>query len=196
MYENIIILLTSSIISLVIIVYSVISVNKDVEALIKPLSYSTPKLNRMNYIVRKKELEYMKELLQNMIARVYKEYEDGKINEEEKNMLVDKFKGRLLEIDKEFNEVSLYAELESLEAEYKKLVDDFEKRKNELEEKIDKIKKRIKVKEEKAQVEKSEQKISPQPNPSTKPRISKESDLSSLMKELSEMMKRLEEGEE
>ena len=196
MYEDIIILVASSILSLIIILYSIVSVDKDLKNLVKPLSSSAIRIDTMNYITRKKELEYMKELLQSVIARIYKEYGEEKISGEEKNILVDKFKKKLLEVDQEINEVSLYAELESLKKEYKKLVSDYEQRKKDLEEKINGLKKRISVKEEKPEVKKPEEKEVSQPKPSTKTKVSKEADLSSLMKELSEMMKRLEEGEE
>ena len=196
MYENIIILIASSILSLIIVLYSIISVDKNLKSLVKPFSTSAVRIDTMNYITRKKELEYMKELLQDIVARIYKEYGEGKISGEEKNILVDKFKKKLLEVDQEINEVSLYAELESLEGEYKKLVSDYEQRKKDLEEKINGLKKRIRVKEEKTEVKKPEEKEIVQSKPTTKTRVSKEADLSSLMKELSEMMKRLEEGEE
>ena len=197
MYEDVIILSVSSVLSLIIILYSAMSMNKELKGL---LSYGVvthpPIVEGVDYITRKKELEYLKEILQSTIARVYKEYEEGRISEDEKNKLVSKFRVRLMDVDKELNEVSLYAELESLEKEYKKLVEDFERRKKELEERIQKLKSRIQVKKERKK--RVEEAVKPK-EASSKParaRASRESELSELMEELSEIMKKLEEGEE
>ncbi len=198
MYEDVIILSVSSIVSLIIILYSAMSMNRELKGLLTPSISTRPVVSEgVDYITRKKELEYLKEILQNTIARVYKEYEEGRISEEERDILISKFRSRLLDVDKELSEVSLYAELESLEKEYKKLMEDYEKRKKELEEKIQRIKSRIQVREAKEEKQVEEKKEAKEEKPrATRTRSTRETDLSALMEELSEMMKKLEEGEE
>lgn len=195
MYEDIMLLAVSSITSVIIIFYSMISAGKDLENIIKPISPTPLKINRTNFITRKKELEYMKELLQGIIARIYKECEENKISEDEKNVLVERFRKKLLEVDNEINEVSLYAELEGLEKEYKNLLNEYEKRRKNLEIRIGKIKDKIKLKKGEEEKIVEEKEVS-KPKAPAKSRVGRESDFTSLMKELSEMMKRLEEGEE
>ena len=186
MYEDLLLISVSGAISLLIILLSTVNLNRFLKNIssskVKPVAvYSEVG----NYIAKKKELEYMKDIIQKTIVRIYKEHEEGKISEEEKDLLLSKFKDRLLEVEKELGEVSLYAELETLEREYKKLIDDFEKRKGELEGKIDEIKNKLRIKEVKTgkAEEKHEEKEKPK----------KEEDLSELMKKVAEMMKKIEE---
>ncbi len=197
MYEDVIILSVSSIVSLIIILYSAMSMNKELKGLLTHNVTARPVLvEGTDYITKKKELEYLKEILQNTIARVYKEYEEGRISEDEKNILVSKFRSRLLDIDKELSEVSLYAELETLEKEYKKLMEDYESRRKELEDKIQRIRSRIQVREAKEEKQAEEAVKTKEEKSKTTRTKSRETDLSALMEELSEMMKKLEEGEE
>lgn len=200
MYEEFIILGFSGIISIILILFSNRNVNRQLKNMMtvsREISVSLPS-GKYNYIARKKELEYLRDILQNTIARIYKEFEEGKIREDERNLLVSKFRDRLVDVEKELNEVSLYAELEELEREYEKVLKDYEKRKKDLEAKIGRIRDRLKLSGKEVAVEK------PVPHPEKKvekvekPTRVKEKpdDLSQIMKELTEMMKKLEEGEE
>jgi valyl-tRNA synthetase len=194
MYEEFIILGVSGIVSLLIILYSNLSVDRHLKDLvtIKYVPESSTMGGPGGFITRKRELEYLKDILQTTIARIYKEFEDGKITESERDLLVSKFRSRLLEVERELSEVSLYAELEELELEYKRLIDDFERRKRELEERIGRLKGRLPTIEEAVEKEAPKKVV----EKAKKPVKRREEDLSTLMKELADMMKKLEEGEE
>lgn len=194
MYEELIILVASGVVSVLILLLSNYNVNKLVLNFSHVESPKTPVMAAgEGYIARKMELEYMRDLLQMTIARIYKEFEEGKISEGDRDHLVDKFRRKLIEIERELNEVSLFAELESLEREYKKLVEDFERRRRELEDRIRGIRERLNirvVKREERPVEKKEV-----VRERKKTSVRREADLSDIIKELTDMMKKLEEEE-
>ncbi len=102
-----------------------------------------------NYIARVRELEYTRDLLRDLIIKVYKEYESGALSKEDRDFLVNKFKSRLMEIEDELKSISKYAELERLEREYKKLDEDYHRKRFELEKKINELRSMLGVKESK-----------------------------------------------
>jgi len=191
MYEEIALLAGSSLASVSLILISIYRFDRDIK---KRLNMDVEKGEMVyqpgtNYTTRKRELEFMRDTLQEAIARIYKEFEEGKIKPEEKDLLIAKFRVRLDEVERELREISVYAELEQLENEYNKLVMDYERRKRELEEKINRLKERVRIVEKvkKAEVEEEKKEV--------KRRGREELTLSELMSELSDMIKRLEEEE-
>lgn len=188
MYEEIVLLAGSGIASISLILFSIYRFDRDIR---KRLNTETEKSGLVytpgsNYITRKRELEYLRDVLQDAIARIYREFEEGRMGREEKELLIAKFRVKLDEVERELKEISVYAELEQLENEYNKLVMDYERRRRELEARISRLRDRVKaVGEVKKVEEKREVKRRPREEPS----------LSELMSELSDMIKRLEEEE-
>ena len=177
--------------SLLLIAYSVVKFNNEFSSILSLEGKYHPIL-KGRYIARKKELEYMRDMLQKAIVTVYREYEEGKLSSEDKEVLASKFRDRLLEVENELKEVSLYAELESLEREYEKIVKEYESKKRSLESKINKLREKIgggigsKIVEGERTAGGEEAKAVKRARRET-------SDLSSLIKEVTEMLKKMEE---
>jgi len=188
MYEELALLAGSSIASMSLILISIYKFDRDIKKSLNIGDGDRDLVYRRgsSYITRKRELEYMRDVLQEAIARIYKEFEEGSISAEDKDLLVAKFRVKLDEVEKELKEISVYAELEQLENEYNKLVVDFERRKRDLEERINRLRERVKVVEE---VKKGGEKKE------VVRKRREELSLSELMSELSEMIKKLEEEE-
>jgi len=161
--------------------------------------YSTYRLNRLSrpsygrgrvkvvkgeYTARLKELEYRREMIRNAILNVVKEYDSGKIGEETKNMLLNRFRGELEEIESEIESIKDYAELERLEKEYNKLLNEYEDKRRKLEKRIRELRSTLRIRKEAKEKSKAEKK------PEKKPRG--EYDLEELMKEISKMISELE----
>lgn len=98
----------------------------------------------VNYRSQVKELELRREILRTAILNVYKQYEEGKISDELKNLLVSKFESELDEIESKLATLKDYAELESLKEEYEKLVREYEEKKRRLESKISELERKLK----------------------------------------------------
>ena len=109
-----------------------------------------------NYRMLVKELEVRRELIRNAILNVYKQYEDGKISESVKNVLVDKFERELTEVEERLSKLREYAELERLREEYENLIKEFENKKRTLEKRINELERKLKPK--KKEVKKEEEK--------------------------------------
>lgn len=178
----------SGLASISLILFSIYRFDRDIKKWlnIEPLEGGLVYRPGTSYITKRRELEYMRDVLQDAIARIYKEFEEGRVSNEERDLLVAKFRVKLDEVERELREISVYAELEELENEYNKLVMDYEKRRRELEARISRLKDRVKVVEEAKKVEEKRE---------VKRKAREEVSLSELMSELSDMIKKLEEEE-
>lgn len=189
MYEEVLILAGSGLASFSLILFSIYKFDRDIKRRLNMDEGGQELVYRRetSYVTRKRELEYMRDVLQDAIARIYKEFEEGRISGEEKDLLIAKFRVKLDEVERELREISVYAELEQLENEYNKLLTDYERRKRELEERINRIRQRVRVVEAKKTEEAEKKEVRRRPR--------EEVSLSDLMSELSDMIKRLEEEE-
>ncbi len=117
-----------------------------------------------SYRMMVKELELRREVVRNAILNIYKQYEEGKLPENVKNILINKFEKELDDIEARLSKLKEYAELERLKEEYDRLLRDFENRKRDLERKIGELEKRLRyksreeTKKEEKEVEEKKQK--------------------------------------
>lgn len=121
-----------------------------------PPKYSTLSTS-ISYRSQVKELELRREVIKTAILNVYKQYEEGKLDESLKASLLERFESELDEIEFKLSSLREYAELEFLKEEYEKLVRDYERRRVELENRISELEKKLKPPKEDRKVKKKEE---------------------------------------
>ncbi|HIQ13579.1 MAG TPA: hypothetical protein EYH44_04260 [Thermoprotei archaeon] len=149
------------------------------------LSYNNSKYSIIStgtsYKSQVKELELRREIIKTAILNIYKQYEEGKLDESLKTSLLERFESELDEIESKLASLREYAELESLREEYEKLVREYEKRRVELENRISELERKLKPPKEEKKVKKEDVK-------EEKRRKSDEDVLDEILREVSKII--------
>ncbi len=137
-----------------------------------------------SYRSQVKELELRREVVKTAILNVYKQYEEGKISEELKEVLIRKFEEELDQIDSKLAALKEYAELEALKEEYNRLLKEYESKRRELESRISELERKLKPPKK----EKKEEKVEEREEKKKQQQRKKEDTLDEILKEVSKII--------